>query len=169
MKACFKCGVIKPYTDFYKHAGMADGHLGKCKECAKVDVRKNREVRSDYYQEYDRKRNTPEKVRLKTERNKEKYHTDPLFRESVYENRKKWLGKNPHKRSAQVYLGNAVRDGRIFKPSVCSHCNEEKRIQGHHWSYEREHWLDVIWLCAPCHGKEHRRLNDLGRDPDKIT
>lgn len=170
MKECFKCKVLKPYSEYYKHPKMADGHLGKCRECAKIDVRTNRKVKIDYYSYYDRNRpNAKERSELCTVRNKDKYHNDDSFRQSVLESKEKWSKKNPQKRKAQIYLGNAVRDGRVLKPSICSHCNEEKRIQGHHWSYEREHWLDVIWLCAPCHGKEHRRLNDLGRDPDKTT
>ena len=54
MKICFKCGQQKELNQFYKHPQMLDGHLGKCKECSKKDVRENYAVKKDKYHEYDR-------------------------------------------------------------------------------------------------------------------
>lgn len=55
MKTCFKCGVEKPLDEFYAHRAMADGHLGKCKTCAKLDVRTHRAT-TNRPREYDRER-----------------------------------------------------------------------------------------------------------------
>ena len=34
---------------------------------------------------------------------------------------------------------------------------DARHIQAHHHNgYEREHWLDVVWLCRACHNDTHR-------------
>ena len=63
MKKCFKCGIEKELTEFYKHPRMADGTVNKCKECNKKDVIENRLDKKDYYDVYDRNRpNASERV-----------------------------------------------------------------------------------------------------------
>lgn len=36
-KKCFKCGKLKPRSDFYAHPRMGDKLLGKCKDCTRRD------------------------------------------------------------------------------------------------------------------------------------
>lgn len=168
-KVCFKCGAEKPLTDYYKHPKMADGHVNKCKECNKRDVKEHRERNLEKVQEYDRNRpNREERVKRACERVKARKEIDPHYKEKVHSWPKKWKVINPTKRKAQVAACNAVRDGRLERKTSCEHCGVVgKPLQKHHWSYLEEHWLDVVWLCTKCHGAEHRRLNELGRDPDK--
>ncbi len=134
MKVCFKCGLEKPMGDFYAHPSMGDGHLGKCKECTKRDVRKHREE-NDSVREYDRRR----------------YHADPARKARSRAVADKWAKENPHKRKAQGALAYAVRRGRVQRTS-CEKCGKTK-VQGHHEDYSRP--LDVMWLCVRCHHRHH--------------
>lgn len=167
-KQCFKCGETKPLSAFYKHSKMADGYLNKCKECNKKDVILNRLDKVDYYNEYDRKRSLAgteraekQKVRskeLRLERNKD---SQPKVKPKMDGT---WNSRNPEKVAANRLVNNYLRDGKIRKPCNCSVCGKTNcEIQGHHWSYLEEHWLDVIWLCIECHNKEHRKINAENR------
>lgn len=126
-KVCFKCGQSKVLEDFYKHPGMADGRLNKCKECNKLDVRKSRIEKIDYYREYDRKRGN---------RQNQSYERDRR-------------GENIRKYKAKTAVSYAKKKGWIFsKP--CEICGEPK-THAHHDDYAFP--LVVRWLC-PAHHKQ---------------
>jgi len=151
MKVCFKCGADKPLTEFYKHSGMKDGFLNKCKECAKRDSRENRALKVGYYREYDRDRfQSDPKVR---ERNR-RYQKTEDGKVSMRRSRLRWLEENREKRAAHIILGNRIRKGEVIKPDVCSCCGEAGTLHGHHNDYSRP--LEVEWLCPSCHVKKHR-------------
>ena len=165
MRKCKSCGLEKDPSLFYA------SNKSKCKECVKLAVIQNREENKDYYMEYDRNRpNQAERNQRNIERTNKGYSESLEFRQKIQNTKNSWATRNYEKRKAQYSVSNAKRDGKLFAPDTCEHCGtSEKKIQAHHWSYLPEHWLDVIWLCTGCHGKEHRRLNELGRDPDKQT
>ena len=112
---------------------MADGHLGKCKECAKSDAAIVRQARLDYYRLYDRRRaSQPHRRALAKRINQE------------------WKALNPKRRAAQVLLGNALRDGKV-KSLPCFMCG--LKAQAHHPDYDAP--LEVVWLCPVHHKQAH--------------
>ena len=134
MKVCFKCGVEKPINEFYKHPQMADGHLGKCKECAKLDAKIRRVNNLESVREYDKNRSRTEKFK-----NRSRIHQN------------NWRAKNKEKYVAHYLLHNAVRDKRIVRPDKCEICGKDCVPHGHHADHAKP--LEVVWLCAECHGQ----------------
>jgi hypothetical protein len=65
MKTCITCGVVKPLGEFYRAAGMRDGHRNDCKVC-NLAAKKDR-YRADPQAHIDRVRRWqiehPERVR----------------------------------------------------------------------------------------------------------
>lgn len=142
MKTCFKCGAEKPLGEFYKHRMMADGHLGKCKDCTKLDVRTDRQTKPRV-REYDRERSSlPHRKALR----------ERIARE--------WAEKHPDRRKANLVANRAVRSGKIARQTICQGCGLEKKLQKHHPDYSQP--MLVIWLCKPCHAiaDKLRRLTE---------
>lgn len=133
VKTCFKCGEEKPRSEFYKHSQMGDGLLGKCKECTKIDTRRNRQENLDRYREYDRGRGNRQ------------------TRQDLRDYRE----KNPAKYKAHQLISYQVRVGLIKKPSCCVDCGLEARLHGHHDDYAKP--LEVRWLCPACHHQWHAK------------
>ena len=70
-KFCFKCGIKKPLTEFYKHDRMYDGYLNKCKECTKTDVHKNYRDNIDDKKDYEKNVILPKNEKMPQHKNKE--------------------------------------------------------------------------------------------------
>lgn len=147
MKVCKKCHKEKDDSEFYKNDRT-------CKECRKSMVRKNRASKVDYYREYDKKRYKEDpRVKQRIIR----YSKTEAGKATAAKARLKYIENNTIKRAAHIILGNAVRDGKICKPSVCECCGESfssRKIQAHHDDYEKP--LEVRWLCIKCHTKWHK-------------
>jgi hypothetical protein len=152
MKTCFKCDEEKPLSEFYKHEQMGDGHLGKCKECTKNDVKTHRAENLEKAIAYDRSRNIlPHRVEARKE-----YAKTDRGREVVSASHKRYKDKYPEKFKAHSRVGNAIKSGKLTRPDNCGVCGVECVPHGHHWSYEEEHWLDVEWVCIHCHIDIHK-------------
>jgi hypothetical protein len=123
---------------------MADGHLGKCKDCTKLDMRVDRHTKPRV-REYDKARsNQPQRVALAVR----------MVRE--------WRAAYPERVKAQTAANNALRDGRLVRVTLCQGCRLQRRVEMHHPDYARP--LLVVWLCKPCHAiadKIRRALEGL--------
>ncbi len=136
-KECFKCKTIKPLTEFYKHSEMADGHLNKCKACAKNDVGKHRSENLDRIRQYDRDRGKLDhRIKLATEMTRS------------------WRAEDKRRQTAHTAVAKAIRNG-VLTRMPCERCGAVKS-EGHHEDYDKP--LDVMWLCQPCHKQRHKEI-----------
>lgn len=117
---------------------MADGHLGKCKECTKKDVQE--------------RYNDPE-ARKRIQAYERKRFQDPKRKEMVREYRRKMRQSDPDKRYVRQTTAAHIRDGRL-KRKPCEVC-AEPNAQAHHITYERENPFNIKWLCFKHHREEH--------------
>jgi len=150
-KTCFKCNIEKGVSEFYKHSGMSDGYLGKCKECAKNDVKEKYSLNSKSIEYIEKER----------ARGREKYSR--LNYSEKYKNKdidiKPWKSNNNYK-NLRKYLSKKI--------SIA------ENIELHHWSYEDKDLRDIILLDKRVHKRAHqylildcenKRFNTLSGEP----
>lgn len=126
-KACTKCGQIKPFSEYHKHKGAADGLSQRCKECRKVDSKNyndaNREIvreksRADHHKNKDA-RNAKRSAlywkdpELSRQKSREQYAKNPEKGRAYARN---WRKENPEQRRVQEHTRRARENAVYSEP-----------------------------------------------------
>jgi hypothetical protein len=137
MKLCFKCQTKKSLINFYKHSGMVDGYLNKCKSCAKEDTTNYRNQNIEKVRQYDRERSKlPHRIELQTRLTK------------------LWRNQDKRRSVAHNAVLRALKNGKLIA-QPCNICRKEE-VVAHHDDYDKP--LQVTWLCYSCHAKHHKGI-----------
>jgi len=116
---------------------MSDGLLGKCKTCAKQDVKNHRLENIEKIRAYDRDRGKQAKrIALAAEMTK------------------RWRSEDLRRQKSHSAVAKAIRNGLLHK-APCVICGDEKS-EAHHESYDAP--LDVVWYCKKHHKARHKEM-----------
>ena len=141
VKNCIICGTLKPLDDYYKHPMTRDGYLNKCKDCTKVHTKERVKKLS----------NNQDWLKSEKERNRLKYHRlnyrgkNKQSKESKAVIQKRYHAKYPEKHKARQKI-NSIK------------MTNTPGTHRHHWSYNEQHYLDIIPLTIEQHFLAHRHM-----------
>ena len=145
MNKCIDCGIVISGTKAKKRCGSAQEKTG----CAYLSYQRWKSKYQRTYRHKNREQGR-EHRRSYYYRNKEKIANYLRQWHKLYGRKQTKAQQRAHN---AVYY--AIKSGKPKKPIGCSACgSSKKRIDGHHKDYSKP--LEVVWLCQPCHGKEHR-------------
>lgn len=182
MKFCKKCEQWKELSEFHKHKLHKDGLASNCKVCvnSKISeyqktengVQVRRKANSKYKKSEKGKISnhryiTTDKVRERYRNSGIKYRASEQGKIKIKEYKhsdngkqksKEYRNNNPLQTKARATVSQAVYTNKLPRAStyICK-CGKQAQ-EYHHWSYEKEHWLDVIPLCVQCHADIHRGI-----------
>jgi hypothetical protein len=76
--------------------------------------------------------------------------------------------KYPDQTHAYNAIYRNIRSGKLVRSPFCQMCLQSeqgpKGIESHHYAgYDREHWIDVVWLCHACHMEVEGKHNQWKR------
>ena len=153
---CKTCGIDKDADSFYKNCR-------ECKVCKRERARLYREKNIDRIKAYDRNRPNAKERTQKQKEYKEKMRKEnpEKFDKIFHSSRKRYRAKYHEKMVAHNKVNEALRTGKLERPTECSICHIKCIPQGHHSDYSKP--LDVIWVCSSCHSKIHKEMREKTR------
>ncbi len=135
-KKCFKCNKFKTLDEFYRHPRTKDLHLGKCKECAKKDVKERYDQHPDKIREYEKKR-------FKDPKRKKKALKYQATRRKKYRD------------IVRAYNKTKTDEFKKANPRKPCECCGNLNSQKHHPDYSN--MMKVEYLCWKHHLEKHNK------------
>jgi len=162
-KRCCTCKRSKHISEFYKNRREKDGFQSQCKTCIKQSHQKYRKskkgkcAQKHYCQSVKGKANFKRyQQSAKGKATQKRYNQSEKGKANNKASQQRYGIRHPQRCKAQVAVNHAVNDGILphVNTLVCHYCPKPAQ-QYHHWhGYSREHWLDVVPACIPCHIKK---------------
>ena len=144
VRRCNICGETRLLESFPRSKGKPLGRGYRCRQCEAAQQRERNKL--------------PEVKKRKAAYNREyskAYRSTEKGKRSMREDLRKRRERHPERVKATATVNNALRAGKIEKPSYCcvdsSDCSG--RIEGHHPDYSRP--MCVVWLCQKHHREYH--------------
>lgn len=132
-KRCFECKRVLPRSEFLSDCTKHDGLKGRCKACHGSYRRRHRR---EQRQAGNRLLGDAESLRRLKEAD----------------------AADPQRVRCRKLVADAKKSGRLT-PEDCSRCgalhSSDAPSHAHHEDYSKP--MEVEWLCASCHGKEHAK------------
>ncbi len=175
MKTCPQCMTSQPFSAFYKHAQMADGHLKKCKTCTNLNTRayyaqnsqRIRAARKDQNALPHNQQRNDAYNRQWSRANRDRRAKSAL--DAYYRNPERMKAYNRSRRETHpdlVKIYSRTHRVHVTPPSQCERCADSTRkLTRHHPDYAQP--LLIQWLCRPCHWEadQERRRSESKGDP----
>ena len=163
-RICPRCGKSKPVTEFGIDRSKASGLSKLCRQCVReAEARRSAHDVS-----------VSEKTCATCGRTKpaSEFWRRPVLKDGLMSSCKVCKRKqqavsyvdwqksesetHPEKVMARRLVREALRSGKLVKPTHCENCDKELPLHAHHTDYDKP--LEVVWLCQSCHVKLHMGL-----------
>ena len=151
MKICSSCKKEKEFSEFSKCKRAKSGLQSQCKACHKQYCKQYRAENPEYFKQYRAENAEQLKQYQKQFYAENAEQLKQCHKQYIAENPevkakcdKKYKFKYPEKRKAtsKANYNLPSRDG----------------YHRHHWSYNEEHWLDIIYVNASMHNYYHTHM-----------